>query len=194
MQVDDARSSPGTLSVITTGGTALTAFIHVEREIGWPVEPVLAALRDRPERLAAYLPHIDRVEQVSRADGPAVETVRRWWLLRDALPAPLRAVVTQPALAFTERVVWATPASFEIAPPVVPDAVDLRGTLALTAEDLDTLVVVRAELTLRPDRVALPPALADMGARALEDLVASVARGNLTDLCRAVEAMLDDEI
>lgn len=170
---------------------------QIEQEIGWPTEQVVQAQRDRAQRLAAYLPHVNRVEEQSRTRrGQTLHTERTWWLSADHLPAPLRAITPSQVLGFRELIDWQpAQATFTITPLRYDDAIRVTGTLLFEELDADTLVTARGQIHLDPAKLPrLPAALSERGGDMLTDLLVAAARPNFQRLCNAIEALLDDEI
>lgn len=168
-----------------------------EHPVAWPRGPVWEVVRDRPGRLGAYLRHVRDVEVVERErEGDAERIVRRWQMRADRLPSPLPGTIPERALVWLEDTTWRAAScscDFTLYPAHYEEAIGATGQMALVAEGDDTIIAVRGELSIHPERLPrLPDLLRALGGP-LEQVVGMSAGPFVRRLAESVQALLDDE-
>jgi len=166
---------------------------RVDAPIPWPVDTVHTVMRDRIQRLAAYLPGVEAVE---RLPSPPNVNKHRWTLSRDALPPGVGPRLPDDALGFIDELTWTgRRATFAVTPLLHADAVHFSGWVALHDDGYDTLVEVEGDFRLtEAARAKMPEMLRGRGMNTLEAAVISRVRAHVLLACRAVDELLDDEI
>lgn len=160
--------------------------------IPWEAAVVHEVLVHRTQRLAAYLHGVDEVIALPSDDG-----VRHRWLLEEAaFPVGLGRLLPDDARGFEDHLRWeGLRAAFSVSPLVHADAVHFAGTAELRDEGYDCILAVRGDFRLQPGAIErLPEWLRGRGADTIERAVVSTVRTHLTQACRAIDRLLDDEV
>lgn len=170
----------------------------LSHDLPWPAELVFRTHRDRPMRLAAYLPRVDRIERLWEGGTPdRVEHRNRWVVPVSGMPGLVQAVWPHEAFSWTEHALW-VPRELELhwrqVPDLHPEAVTAQGVIRYEDEDDETVVWVDGTFELHLDRLdRVPPALAAHGAD-LERVLFELLRPNFRMLMDGLDRLLGDEI
>ncbi len=171
--------------------------IRADSQIPFPRDVVFAAYRDEIANLLKYLPDVRSIEVKSRKeDGPVIEMVNEW-RGGGEIPAAIRAVLSESALAWTDyatwrsdqlRCEWRTKTHFS-------EAVSCHGTnLFLPDGDDKTLLEVRGTLEIDPKRLrGVPSFVASRVSKAVEEFLVGKIQANLVETARSLSKYLADK-
>ena len=171
----------------------------LSHEVAWPARLVFETWRDRPGRLAAYLPRVDRIERLSTSQTSSGQVLQsRWVVPTSALPSLVQPLWRHETFSWTEHATWDAEA-LEMHWRQVPDrfgeAVHAEGSFRFDDDDDETIVWVEGHFELRLERLERrPPALGTIGADTLERALFEVLRPNFRMLVEGVSQLLDDEL
>jgi hypothetical protein len=169
--------------------------LELTAEIGHARHAVFAAYRDNMRDLAADLPNLRRLEEVSRTDtdGKTV-VVNRCWGGAD-IPAVARPFVPEHLLRWDEQGTWDTETwsvDWEIVVPAFREAVRGFGTNRFEATDAgSTRLVVDGRLDVDVARVRGVPKLVARSARPkVERFIVDQVKPNVVATAAAVDRYL----
>ena len=171
----------------------------LSHELAWPARLVFETWRDRPGRLAAYLPRVDRIERLNTVETEtSVLHESRWVVPTSALPALVQPLWRHDSFSWTEHATWDAEA-LEMHWRQVPDrygqAVHAEGCFRFEDDDDETVVWVEGSFELHLDRLERqPPGLGALRPDTLERALFEVLRPNFRMLVDGVGQLLDDEV
>src|SRR6185437_10218774 len=109
--------------------------------IPFPRDLVFATYRDEMPKVVSYLPNVRSIEVTSRKEnGPIVELVNEWRGGGD-IPAAIRAVLSEAALAWTDYASWdanALRCDWRTKTHAFTDAMSCHGSNLFAAEGNET--------------------------------------------------------
>jgi hypothetical protein len=161
-----------------------------------PLEKVYRTNRDHLADLVPFMPNVDDIEVLERAETPTGVRLVNRWKVSGAVPRVARPFFGEKMLTYLDRAEWHNEASrvdwkFEIG--MFPDAVDCHGSNYFTAgkEAETTELVLQGWLNIDLGKVRGVPRLLQGLASTVESFVIGQVRPNLAAVAVAVGKFLD---
>jgi hypothetical protein len=169
--------------------------IRAEARIPFPRATVFATYRDDIAKLLPYLSNVRGIDVRSRHDDGSIAEIANEWHGGGDVPGPLRAVLGEAALTWTDHARWDA-GTFRCAwrteTRAFQGAVQSSGENAFleTAPDA-TVVEFRGRLEVDAKKIrGVPGFLASTVGRSIEEFLVSKIQANLVETARAVEKYL----
>jgi len=168
--------------------------ISVITLVPYPVDQVLAVMRDELPALAEYLPNVDKVEVATREelDGGEVKLLNKWKAAKTEVPTVARPFISQDKLNWldyahwhTDRVDWRLEMSF------MTDRIKCEGSTRYTDKGGKTEVHIDGDLSIELKGL-LPGILANKAKSTVEGFVIKMIEPNFQKTAEAVTRLLDD--
>ena len=169
--------------------------IRADARLPFARETVFATYRDDIAKLLPYLSNVRSVEVKSRHDDGAIVEIVNEWLGGGDIPGPLRAVLGENALGWTDQARWDA-ATFRCAWQTTTrafgGAVSSGGQNAFVeAGPGKTLIEFRGALDVDAKKIrGVPGFLASTVGRNVEEFLLGKIQANLLETSRAVEKYL----
>ncbi len=171
--------------------------IRADAPIPFPREAAFVAYRDDIVKLLPYLPNVRSIEVRSRKeDGGRVEIVNEWRGGGD-IPAAVRAVIGESALAWTDYASWdqaTLRCAWRTETAAFGEALRSSGTNQF-AEDGPCRSILEVRGTIEVDAKKLrgvPGFLAGKVGRAIEEFLVGRIQSNLVETAKGVTRYLED--
>jgi hypothetical protein len=172
--------------------------IRADARIPFAREIVFATYRDEITSLLPYLPNVLGIEIKSRKDeGSVVEFVNEWRGGGD-IPAAVRAVLSESALAWTDYATWRAKdleCDWRTATHAFTDAVACKGLNRFLVDgDGKTLLEIRGSLEIDAKKIrGVPSFLAGKIGRTVEEFLVGKIQSNLVETAKGLEKYLEDK-
>ena len=169
--------------------------LRVDTHIPFPRAAVFAVYRDSMGKLLPYMPNVASIDVTSRKDdGPIAELVNEWRGGGD-IPGPVRAILGERALAWTDYARWDETAwhcDWRTETGAFKDALRCAGRNVFHEKGpSETLLEIRGSLEVDAKKIrGVPSFLAGTAGRAIEDFLASRIQTNLGETAKAVAKYL----
>jgi hypothetical protein len=169
--------------------------LHADARIPFPIDVVFAAYRDDMVKLAPYLSNVRSIEVKSRKDSGSVVELVNEWRGGGEVPGPLRAILGESMLAWTDYATWDSATltcDWRTETAAFKDAMRCRGKNAFIAEGPSaTRLEVRGSIEMEPKKIpALPSFVAGGIARAFEKFLVDRIASNLLETASALTKYL----
>jgi hypothetical protein len=171
--------------------------IVADARIPFPREIVFLAYRDEITDLLPYLPNVRSIDIKSRKDeGGVVEFINEWRGGGD-IPGPIRAVLSESVLAWTDYASWRTDAmrcDWRTETHAFTDAVTCKGTNRFLPDgDGKTLLEIRGSLAIDAKKIrGVPSFVAGKIGRMVEEFLVGKIQSNLVETARGLARYLEE--
>jgi hypothetical protein len=171
--------------------------IRADARIPFPRDLVFVTYRDDIHKVVSYLPNVQSIEVTSRKeDGPVVELVNEWRGGGD-IPAAIRAVLSESALAWTDYATWNSDAltcDWRTQTHAFTDALTCRGTNTFVSDGNETRLEIRGSLEVDPKKIrGVPSFLAGKVGKAVEEFLVGKISSNLIETAKGLSRYLEDQ-
>jgi hypothetical protein len=171
--------------------------IHIDVRIPFPRDVVFVTYRDEIVKLVPYLPNVRSIEVKSRSEsGNTIETVMLWRGGGD-IPGPLRAVISEAMLAWTDYAAWdrdALRCDWRTETHALTDAVTSKGmNVFLEDGPGKTLLQMRGKFEIDGKKIrGVPGFLAGTVGKKAEEFLGGKIEPNLHETARAITRYLEE--
>ncbi|MGD0675399.1 MAG: hypothetical protein ABSC94_08275 [Polyangiaceae bacterium] len=171
--------------------------LRAEARISFPPKVAFAAYRDEISELLPYLPNVRAVDLKSRKEeGSRIEIVNEWQGGGE-IPAAVRAVLSEAALAWTDYASWDAQAlrcDWRIETRMFSEAVKCTGCNSFLEVDVgSTLLEIRGSLDIDAKKIrGVPTFLSGRVGRAAEEFLVSRIQSNLREIAKGLERYLEE--
>jgi hypothetical protein len=171
--------------------------ILADARIPFPRRIVFRAYRDEIVQLLPYLPNVRSIEIKSRKEeGGVVEFVNEWRGGGD-IPGPIRAVLSESVLAWTDYAAWHADAmrcDWRTETHAFTEAVSCKGSNRFVAEgDGATLLEIRGGLTIDAKKIrGVPSFVAGKVGRMVEEFLVAKIQSNLVETAKGLARYLEE--
>jgi hypothetical protein len=165
--------------------------IHADAHVPFARPAVFAVYRDDMTKLLPYLPNVRSIEVKSRRDEGAIAEIVNEWRGGGEIPAAIRAVLSESALAWTDTATWDANA-FRCAWRTETHA--FQGAVRSSGENVfledgpgGTLIQFRGSLEVDAKKIrGVPGFLASTVGKSAEEFLVTRVKANLLETARAV--------
>lgn len=169
-------------------------------EVGYPVERVLALVRDDMPAIVPYLNDVEEIRVVERKEEPGgLRLTNLWRGSVNAAPAVVQKFVTPDLVSWTDFAFWpagAARAEWRLEPRVGGELFECTGTTSVLpgAREGTARLQIRGALHVHPERVpGVPRLLAGTLRPRIESFIVGMIVPNLQALARGVQGYFDDD-
>lgn len=167
-------------------------------EVPFPREQVWQVNRDRLPALVPYMPTVNAIEVIERAQaGDVVKLVNRWTGASDDIPGMVRPFVKSEYMTWLDYATWDQDRwriEWRLELNILPGAISASGFTEYQEEGDETLIHMNGEFRIHPERIpGLPSALASRVVPALERFVVGAVEPNLRKTNECVARYLEEE-
>jgi hypothetical protein len=171
--------------------------IHADAPIPFPRETVFTVYRDDIVNVVPYITNVRSIEVRSRKeDGAIVEFVNEW-RGGGEIPAPLRAVLSEAVLSWTDYAKWNAKdlvCDWRIETHALRDAVQCRGQNSFVDDGTGkTRLEIRGTFGVDATKIGVPRFLAGKVGRAVEEFMVLRIQSNLLDTAKSLTKYLEDK-
>ena len=170
--------------------------LRADARIPFAREVVFAAYRDDIQELLPYLPNVRSIEIKSRKDdGPKVALVNEWHGGGE-IPAPLRAVLGNSMLSWTDYATWDSEAlrcDWRTETRAFGDALRCAGSNLFAADGAaGTLLEIRGTIEVDAKKIrGVPSFLAGKVGRSLEEFLGGRIEANVLETAKGLTRYLE---
>ena len=162
-------------------------------------ERVWTTYRDDLIELVSFLPNVDRIEMLERAEpAPGIVTFRNRWHARGDIPTIAQRVIKPEMLRWDEEVTWDQNTwtnHWKVIPAFFTEQVDVAGSTFYT-EPADGRTTIRIDGLIRVDAKGIrgvPRLLAGKVGAAVEKLLGTLILPNMKRLNSSLGTYLDNK-
>lgn len=162
-----------------------------------PATEVFEALRDKQAELVAFLPNVEGVEIVERAEElPKVRIHSRWQGSSDDVAGVIRPFINREMMAWSDRATWDAEqlcCSWELESAKAKGVFECSGTTCIIADGDDASVFqMDGEMHVHAEKLpGVPGFVARRIREPIEKFVANLLNPNLGSMAKAVQDYLD---
>lgn len=172
--------------------------IHSESVLNHPRDRVYAAYRDRLPELAAYIPDVKRIDQVSRQDRDGVARIHNVWIADREIPKVMQVVVKPEMLQWDDHAEWIASSwscRWTLKLKVFTESVTCGGVNTFAEEGTGrTRMVIGGDLDIDLANMrGVPRLLAPTLKPQIEKFIVSLITPNLERVNVALERFLNDQ-
>ncbi len=168
-------------------------------EVSHPIAQVYPALRDRLVEIPAYMPELDRIDELSReheGDG-LIRIVNEWHGNSRSAPKAVRPFVTKSMTIWRDYALWHDAeqrVEWRFETNHFETLYSCEGVNYIEENGAGTRIRLTGTLTVYPERVpGVPKLLARRLKPAVEKFLVGMVTPNLAILPKAVQALLDHQ-
>jgi hypothetical protein len=171
--------------------------IRADAPIPFPRDLVFATYRDDMAKVVSYLPNVRSIQVTSRKENGAVVEMVNEWRGGGDIPAAIRAVLSESALAWTDYASWDSSTfrcDWRTQTHSFSDALVCRGSNLFAAEGNATRLEIRGSLELDPKKIrGVPSFLAGKVGKAVEEFLVGKISSNLLETAKGLSKYLEEQ-
>ena len=166
-------------------------------DIGHPAQRVFETLRDKQAELVAFLPNVESVQQLERAeDPPVVRLHTKWQGNSDEVAAAIRPFINREMMSWFDEASWngeTLVCEWRLRGAKASELFSCTGTTRIVeGQDGGCVFDMTGDMTVHPDKIpGVPKFVAKRIREPIEKFVGNLLAPNLGKMAQAVQQYLD---